>query len=284
MKRFYFLSVATLVAGIVGLLSLEATAAPKNTIKPIPAPKKGQPTTPPGSTNTTTATGGAGGSGAQGGAGGGAVAVGGNNSGTIINGNNNTINNITKVTNNNISFSPSFGGGGGSGGGSSGGGIAIAGAGGDGFTPGAPGIAVASGPSQTVITTDGSPAIAQGAPGKDNVNAEDAEREEVFTRRFLKVKNDADVPMKVFVQYRGMDDKKWAWLPADPSTAQDSLATTSSPARKSSWNTRTRRCPPAASASGARPNRKPGSITAIRTSGSSRRWINAANTAIWPPR
>jgi len=58
---------------------------------------------------------------------------------------------------------------------------------------------------------------------KDNVNAEDAEREEVFTRRFLKVKNDADVPMKVFVQYRGMDDKKWAWLPADPSTAQDAL-------------------------------------------------------------
>src|ERR1035438_4608014 len=56
MKRFYFLSVATLVAGIIGLLSLEATAAPKNTIKPIPAPKKGQPTAPPGSTNTTTAT------------------------------------------------------------------------------------------------------------------------------------------------------------------------------------------------------------------------------------
>ena len=165
MKRFYFLSVATLVAGIIGLLSLEATAAPKNTIKPIPAPKKGQPTAPPGSTNTTTATGGAGGSGAQGGAGGGAVAVGGNNSGTIINGNNNTINNITKVTNNNISFSPSFGGGG-SGGGSSGGGIAIAGAGGDGFIPGTPGVALASGPSQTVITTDGSPAIAQGAPGK----------------------------------------------------------------------------------------------------------------------
>jgi len=160
------------------------------------------------------------GKGAKGGNGGDAIAVSGNNN-TVINGDNNTV--IGKVVNNNISLNiGGFGGGGFGGGFVTGGAFAQGGFGGDGFVPGTPGVAVASSPSETVITNDGSPAIAQGANGKSNV--EEGEVEQVFTKRFLKVKNDSGMPMKVFVQYRGQDDnKKWAWLPADPNDSKDAL-------------------------------------------------------------
>ena len=160
------------------------------------------------------------GPGAKGGNGGDAIAVSGNGN-TVINGNNNTI--IGKQVNNNISVSIGGGRFGGFGGGvvTGGGAFASGGFGGDGVIAGSPGIAVASTPSETVITTDGTPAIARGQDGQDNVG--DGEKESVFTRRFLKVKNDSDEPMKVFVQYRGMDDKKWAWFPVDPSEAKDAL-------------------------------------------------------------
>ena len=158
------------------------------------------------------------GNGAKGGNGGDAIAVSGNGN-TVINGNNNTV--IGKVVNNNISVN--VGGFGGFGGGfvTGGGAFASGGAGGDGFISGAPGLAVASSGSETVITGDGTPAIATGQNGKDNV--EDGEKESVFTRRFLKVKNDTDAPMKVFVQFRGLDDKKWVWVPADPNDSKDAL-------------------------------------------------------------
>jgi len=29
--------------------------------------------------------------------------------------------------------------------------------------------------------------------------------------------------MKVFVQFRGLDDKKWSWIPADPNDSKDAL-------------------------------------------------------------
>ena len=48
MKRFYFLSVATLVAGIIGLLSLEATAAPQEHHQADPGPKEGPTDCSPG--------------------------------------------------------------------------------------------------------------------------------------------------------------------------------------------------------------------------------------------
>jgi hypothetical protein len=195
--------------------------------KPIdPGIGNGKTKTGSGTANAgnATATGGNGGNasgnGAQGGNGGGAVAVSGNGN-TVINGNNNTI--IGKVVNNNISINVGGFGGGGFGGGfvTGGGAFASGGFAGDGLVPGTPGVAVASAGGETVITNDGSPAIAAGQNGKDNVEA--GEVEQVFTRRFVKVKNDTDQPMKVFVQYRGMDDKKWAWLPADPSESKDAL-------------------------------------------------------------
>lgn len=157
------------------------------------------------------------GKGAKGGNGGDAIAVSGNGN-TVINGDNNTV--IGKVVNNNISVN--VGGFGGFGGGfvTGGGAFAAAGSGGGGFIPGAPGVAVASAGGETVIAGDGSPAIATGANGKDNV---EGEVEQVFTSRFVKVKNDTAEPMKVFLQFRGQTDKKWAWLPADPSDSKDAL-------------------------------------------------------------
>ena len=195
-------------------------------------PKAGPGTGGAAKAGDATATGGNGGNangkGAKGGNGGDAIAVSGNNN-TVINGSNNTV--IGKVVNNNISINVGggggFGGGGGGGGGFGGGfvtgGAAVAqgGFGGDGAIQGAPGGAIASSPSETVITNDGTPAIAQGANGKSNV--ENGEVESIFTSRFVKVKNDSGVPMKVLLQYRGMDDKKWAWLPADPNDSKDAL-------------------------------------------------------------
>jgi hypothetical protein len=170
-----------------------------------------------------TATGGNGGNangkGAKGGNGGDAIAVSGNGN-TVINGDNNTV--IGKVVNNNISVN--VGGFGGFGGGfvtGGGGAFASAGSGGSGFVQGTPGVAIASAGGETVITGDGSPAIATGSNGKDNT---EGEVEQVFTSRFVKVKNDTDAPMKVFLQFRGQVDKKWAWLPADPSESKDALA------------------------------------------------------------
>jgi hypothetical protein len=233
MKCFYVLSVVTIVAG---MLALDVAAGPKKKPAPLNPGKVIAVGGNGGNANGTGATGGNGGGavavggntsggnviavggnggnakgkGSKGGNGGGAVAVGGNNNGTIINGNNN---NVTNITNKNITFSPVFGGGGFGGGfgGGVGGGVFVAG-------NGAPGVAIASTPDQTVIATDGGTAIATSGPSGDI-----AEREDVFTRRFLKVKNDADVAMKVFVQYRGFADKKWAWLPADPSASQNAL-------------------------------------------------------------
>jgi hypothetical protein len=195
-------------------------------LKPID-PTKGKGKTPPSSGSASaggaTATGGNGGNangkGAQGGNGGGAVAVSGNGN-TVINGNNNTI--IGKVVNNNISINVGgFGGSGGFGGGFvTGGSFASGGYGGDGFIAGTPGVALASAGSETVVTTDGSPAIATGQNGKDNI---DGEVEQVFTSRFIKVKNDTEVPMKVLLQFRGQVEKKWEWLPADPSEVKDAF-------------------------------------------------------------
>lgn len=216
-----------------GAVAVGGDIGPTKIVDPV---KKGKDQTK-GSGNAT-ATGGNGGNatgpGAQGGNGGDAIAVSGNNN-TVINGNNNTV--IGKVVNNNISLNigggggGGFGGGGGGFGGGGGGGfdggfvtpgpVAVGGFGGDGSIQGAPGIAVASSPSETVIRTDGAPAIATGQNGKDNV--EEAEREQVFTRRFLKVKNESDEAMKVFVQFRGLDDKKWTWIPADPTESKDAL-------------------------------------------------------------
>jgi hypothetical protein len=158
------------------------------------------------------------GKGSKGGNGGDAIAVSGNGN-TVINGDGNTV--IGKVVNNNISIS--LGGGfGGFGGGyvTGGGAYAQGGYGGDGYVPGTPGVSVAASPSETVINPNG-PAVANGQDGKDNV--EEGEKEQVFTRRYLKVKNDSGVPMKVFVQFRGMEDKKWAWMPADPEKSKDAL-------------------------------------------------------------
>jgi len=239
MKRLYFLSVTALIAGLVSFLTLDAQAGPKKIINSGNATakggnggnatgagskagnggsaiaqagsigaKKGGPITNSGNATATGGNGGnASGAGSQGGNGGGAVAVSGNGN-TVLNGNGNTI--INKTTNNNISFSP--GGGGFGGGFVTGGAFAAGGFGGDGVIAGSPGSAIAVSPGEIVVGPD---AVAKGQDGKDD--AEPAEREEVFTRRFLKVKNDSDVPMKVFVQYRGMSDKKWVWAPADPS-------------------------------------------------------------------
>ena len=192
--------------------------------------KKGGTTT--ANAGNATATGGNGGNasgpGSKGGNGGDAIAVSGNGN-IVVNGNGNTVNvtNVTKVTNNNISFA--IGGGGFGGGGFGGGGfvtsgpLAIAGGGGDGFVQGSPGIAIASAPGEVVIRQDGAPAVAVGQPGKDS-SSEDAEKEEVFTRRMLKIKNESDVPVKVFVQYREMVSKKWQWLPSDPSQSSDAVS------------------------------------------------------------
>jgi hypothetical protein len=259
MKRFYFLSVFALIAALLAIIS-DVDAGPKGPKKIINSGNatakggnggsavgkgaqggagggavavSGGVSTTKGtgtaSSGNATATGGNGGNatgpGAKGGNGGGAVAVSGNGN-TVINGNGNTINNITKVTNNNISFSPGgiFGGFGGGGGGfvTGGGVVAAGGFGGDGVIVGDPGVAIAQSPGTTVITTDGSPAVAKGQDGADS-NADQAEKESVFTRRFVKVKNDTDATVKVHLQYRGMDDKKWVWAPADPSDSQDSV-------------------------------------------------------------
>ena len=205
MKRFYYLSVFALVAGLMSMFSVNVDANPKKIINSGNATAKG------GNGGNATGTG------AKGGNGGGAVAVSGNGN-TVINGNGNTINNITKVTNNNISFS--LGGGGSGGGFVTGGAFASGGFGGDGVIVGQPGTAVAVTPAATVVTTDGTPAIAVGQDGKDSP---EGEKEEVFTRRFLKVKNDSGVSMKVYVQFRGLEDKKWSWMPADPEKSKDAL-------------------------------------------------------------
>jgi hypothetical protein len=73
-----------------------------------------------------------------------------------------------------------------------------------------------------VVRQDGAPAVAVGQQGKDS--EEVAEKEEVFTRRMLKLKNEADVPVKVFLQYRELVGKKWQWLPADPSESADAVS------------------------------------------------------------
>jgi hypothetical protein len=237
---------ATAQGGDIGTPPKKNPNPPKDKGKGKDEPKAGGGGGGTAKAGDTTATGGKGGDangkGATGGAGGDAIAVSGNNN-TVINGN--------VTVNNNITYTPGKGGkgkgkggngnggalggllgnllgrgqGGGSSGGSSGGdssgGFAQGGGGGDGAIQGTPGTSTASSPSETVITNDGSPAIAQGANGKDNV--ENAEVEQVFTRRYLKVKNDSGVPMKVFVQYRGQDDKKWAWFPADPTESKDAL-------------------------------------------------------------
>jgi hypothetical protein len=260
MKGFYLVGACAILAGVLSMVSVDAaqkskkktsksgnaTATGGNGGNATGAGAKGgnggsataQGGTISDGTSTSsgnaTATGGNGGNasgkGAKGGNGGGAVAVSGNGN-TIVNGNGNTI--IGKVVNNNITFR--LGGGGVSGVGGAGGGnvgsfgsgfvtpsgaFAQAGAGGDG-TSGNAGTGTPSGDSETAISTNGAPAVAKGQNGKDNVG--EGEKEEVFTSRFLKVKNETGEPLKVFVQFRGKTDTKWAWTPADPSDSKDAL-------------------------------------------------------------
>ena len=251
MKRFYYLSVFALVAGLMSMFSVNVDANPKKVINSGNATAKGGNGGNANGTGATggngggavavsggvttgskkgsgtvansgnaTATGGNGGNangkGAKGGNGGDAIAVSGNGN-TVINGNGNTV--IGKQVNNNISVN--IGGGGGFGGGFvTGGAFASGGFGGDGVIVGQPGAAVAVTPAATVVTTDGTPAVAVGQDGKDSP---EGEKEEVFNRRFLKVKNDSGVAMKVYVQFRGQEEKKWSWMPADPEKSKDAL-------------------------------------------------------------
>lgn len=237
MKSLCYVSSFGLLAAILAMTANPTEAAPKKVLNSGNSksflPKNGNPGTFPTFPAKTTKAGGGGGAtakagdvtakggnggnasgkGAKGGNGGDAIAVSGNNN-TVVNGDNNTV--IGKVVNNNISLNIGGGGGFGGGGGGFGGGgggfsggfvspapVANSGFVGDSPAPSTPVVAPTPAPSETV--------------------AEDGEREQVFTRRFLKVKNDSTESIKVFVQYRGMEEKKWVWIPADPTESQDAL-------------------------------------------------------------
>lgn len=117
-------------------------------------------------------------------------------------------------------------------GGQGGCGIAMGGAGGAGDIPGAPGIAIGQdGASGGVVGQDGAPAIAIGQNGADAVQPpaqEEKQPEEAKdvaqTRRFLKVKNDTEKKVRVYVQYRAKTEEGvWVWVPADPEDSQKAL-------------------------------------------------------------